>query len=87
MTPLELVKMGEIVRSGDIANDSFSETPKSIRYAYDCKKHNVNYRVVVEEFNNGKKVFDYYSDRNFVEYGKGRSYYSRAEATASPHCQ
>ncbi|MDR2034461.1 MAG: DUF3519 domain-containing protein [Helicobacteraceae bacterium] len=55
---------------------SFSETSDSIRYAYNLEKNGANYRVVVEELNNGRKAINYYSSRNFVEF---------REAKALPH--
>ena len=81
LTPLELVKVGEVIRNGKIAENSFSETVDSIRYGYDLNKHGINYRVVVEESNDGKKVINYYSDRNFDNVGT-RSYLNKeGEAT------
>ena len=70
LTTLELVKIGEVIRNGKINNNSYSQTNNSIRYGYDYKKGGVKFRVVVEEFNDGKKIFDYYSDRNFIEVDK-----------------
>ena len=32
------------------------------------KKNDVKLKVVVDEYNDGKKIFDYYSDRNFIDY-------------------
>ena len=79
LSPLELVKVGEIVRKGKLAVDSFTETQNSVRYGYDLQKKDNLYRVVVEEFNDGKKIFDYYSDRNFIDYKK------RGEQQLNPH--
>ena len=68
LSPAEMVKIGEVIRNGRIDNASFSETKESIRYRYDLAKDGIKFGAVVEEFNNGRKVIDYYSDRNFVDY-------------------
>jgi hypothetical protein len=44
--------------------DSFSKTANGIRYGYDLAKDGVKFRVLVEEFNEGRKAINYYSDRN-----------------------
>jgi len=41
------------------------------------------FRVVVEEFNDGRKIIDYYSDRNFIDYGKEPKYRSSMPETTS----
>ena len=65
----ELLNIMDVVRNGEIADDSFELRDDIIRYAYDLKKEDINFRVVIDEFNDGKKIFDYYSDRNFIDYG------------------
>ena len=65
----ELLNIMDVVRNGKIADDSFELRDEIIRYAYDLKKEGINFRVVIDEFNDGKKIFDYYSDRNFIDYG------------------
>ena len=65
----ELLNIMDVVRNGKIADDSFELRDDIIRYAYDLKKEDINFRVVIDEFNDGKKIFDYYSDRNFIDYG------------------
>ncbi len=64
----ELLGMMKIVRDGDIRADSFSEGKDFIRYAYELELEDVRLKLVVDEFNDGKKIFDLYSDRNFVDY-------------------
>ncbi len=44
-----------------------------MRYAYETEQNGIKLHLVVDEFNNGKKVFDYYSNRNFIEADKGHS--------------
>lgn len=57
----------EVIRSGEIVKDSFKMLDNRLRYAYELGS-NPKLRLVVDEYNDGKKVFDYYSDRNFVDY-------------------
>ncbi|MDR1911322.1 MAG: hypothetical protein LBQ52_03100, partial [Helicobacteraceae bacterium] len=65
LTPQEMLDIGEVVRRGRLAADSFTETANSIRYAYDfTDADGVKFRVIVEELNDGKKLIDLYSDRN-----------------------
>jgi len=46
------------------------------------RENGVKFRVVIDEYNDGKKVFDYYSDRNFVDYQQDRRGLAR---TFDPH--
>ena len=67
LTNDELLGVVDVVRSGRIAEDSFEQFNDRIRYAYDLKENGVKFRVVIDEYNDGKKVFDYYSDPKFCE--------------------
>ena len=64
----EMLDMMKIARDGEINADSFKMFDDRIRYAYELGE-NPKLRLVVDEYNDGKKVFDLYSDRNFVDYG------------------
>ena len=64
----ELLNIMDVIRGGDINSDSFEQLPNKIRYAYTLEKNDVKLKVVVDEYNDGKKIFDYYSDRNFIDY-------------------
>ncbi|EMZ41470.1 hypothetical protein C826_00490, partial [Helicobacter bilis WiWa] len=67
----ELLDISSVVKKGELDANSFELKDNFIRYAYDLQNENVNLRVVVDEFNDGKKIFDYYSDRNFIDYERG----------------
>ena len=82
LTNEELLGIMDVVRGGRIAEDSFEQFSDRIRYAYDLKENGVKFRVVIDEYNDGKKVFDYYSDRNFVDYQQDRRGLAR---TFDPH--
>lgn len=62
----ELLDMMKPIREGILNADSFSQHKDFIRYAYDLDSNGVRLRLVIEEHNDGKKVFDFYSDRNFT---------------------
>ena len=64
----ELLNIMDAISGGDINSDSFEQLPNKIRYAYTLEKNDVKLKVVVDEYNDGKKIFDYYSDRNFIDY-------------------
>ena len=82
LTNEELLGIMDVVRGGRITEDSFEQFSDRIRYAYDLKENGVKFRVVIDEYNDGKKVFDYYSDRNFVDYQQDRRGLAR---TFDPH--
>ena len=65
----EILDMMKVVRNGELDENSFTQHKDFIRYAYDLKDENgLNLRLVVDEYNDGKKVFDFYSNRNFTDY-------------------
>ncbi|HJF82882.1 PBECR2 nuclease fold domain-containing protein [Helicobacter pullorum] len=64
----EILDISKVIKKGKINTNTFSEGEDFIRYGYDLNENGVNYRVVVDEYNNGKKIFDYYSDRNFTDF-------------------
>lgn len=65
----EILDMMKVVREGELDENSFTQHKDFIRYAYDLKDENgLNLRLVVDEYNDGKKVFDFYSNRNFTDY-------------------
>ena len=64
----EILDISKVIKKGEINAQTFSEGEDFIRYGYDLSENGINYRVVVDEFNDGKKIFDYYSDRNFTDF-------------------
>ena len=55
LTNEELLGIMDVVRGGRIAEDSFEQFSDRIRYAYDLKENGVKFRVVIDEYNDGKK--------------------------------
>ncbi|PPB74447.1 hypothetical protein CDQ80_05045 [Campylobacter hyointestinalis subsp. hyointestinalis] len=66
----ELVNIEQTLLKGKIDNNSFEMGDDFIRYSYAYNKNGTTLQVVINEFNNGKKIFDYYSNRNFIDYNK-----------------
>ncbi|MDL0101892.1 PBECR2 nuclease fold domain-containing protein, partial [Campylobacter felis] len=67
----ELLGIKEVIKKGEINLNSLEIKGDILRYGYDYEKDGVKLRVVVDEFKEGKKIFDYYSDRNFNHYEQG----------------
>ena len=51
----ELLNIMDVIRGGDINSGSFEQLPNKIRYAYTLEKNDVKLKVVVDEYNDGKK--------------------------------
>lgn len=64
----ELVDIENILLKSKIDEDSFEIVGNALRYAYKYQKDGTNIKVVFDEFNDGKKIFDFYNDRNFIDY-------------------
>ncbi|WP_163534141.1 hypothetical protein [Helicobacter suis] len=84
----ELLNIGAVIKDGHIDSNSLELQKDLLRYAYTSQTENgTTLRVVVDELNNGKKIFDFYSDRNFIDYKGGYSPKlptATKEATTSP---
>ncbi|WP_065842883.1 hypothetical protein [Campylobacter fetus] len=79
----ELVDIENILLKGKIDKDSFEMRENSLRYAYNLENNGVKYSVVIDEFNNGKKIFDYYSDRNFIDKDKAANIKQQPDPNAA----
>ncbi len=51
---------------------SFEKRNNGFRYAYEWENNGVKLRLVVDDLNNGNKIFDFYSDRNFKDFRDAR---------------
>ncbi|WP_434671783.1 DUF3519 domain-containing protein [Helicobacter pylori] len=68
LTNEELLNMGEVIKNGSVLLDSFEKRNNGVRYAYEWDNNGVKLRLVVDDLNNGNKIFDFYSDRNFTDF-------------------
>ncbi|GAA7216538.1 hypothetical protein BD0076_05470 [Helicobacter pylori] len=68
LTNDELINMSEVIKNGSVLLESFEKLEKGFRYAYEWENSGVKLRLVVDDLNNGNKIFDFYSDRNFTDF-------------------
>ncbi|WP_120832714.1 DUF3519 domain-containing protein, partial [Helicobacter pylori] len=66
VTNEELLNMSEVIKNGSVLLESFERLKNGFRYAYEWENNGVKLRLVVDDLNNGNKIFDFYSDRNFT---------------------
>ncbi len=60
------------MKNGSVALDSFKKLENDFRYAYEWENNGVKLRLVVDDLNDGNKIFDFYSDRNFIDFRDAR---------------
>ncbi|GHQ70484.1 hypothetical protein VN0403_04310 [Helicobacter pylori] len=75
LTNDELINMSEVIKNGSVLLESFERVKNGFRYAYEWDNNGVKLRLVVDDLNNGNKIFDFYSDRNFIDF-RGASLHS-----------
>ncbi|RKV22473.1 hypothetical protein DD744_04390, partial [Helicobacter pylori] len=64
----ELINMSELIKNGSVLLESFERLKNGFRYAYEWENNGVKLRLVIDDLNNGNKIFDFYSDRNFTDF-------------------
>ncbi|WRB20969.1 DUF3519 domain-containing protein [Helicobacter pylori] len=68
----ELLNMSEVIKNGSVLLESFERLKNGFRYAYEWENNGVKLRLVIDDLNNGNKIFDFYSDRNFKDFRDAR---------------
>ncbi len=68
LTNDELLNMSEVIKNGSVSLESFKRINEGFRYGYEWENNGVKLRLVVDDLNNGNKIFDFYSDRNFTNF-------------------
>ncbi|WP_100974312.1 DUF3519 domain-containing protein [Helicobacter pylori] len=68
LTNDELINISEVIKNGSVLLESFERLKNGFRYAYEWENNGVKLRLVVDDLNNGNKIFDFYSDRNFTDF-------------------
>ncbi|MGL2660647.1 DUF3519 domain-containing protein, partial [Helicobacter pylori] len=71
--------MSEVIKNGSVLLESFERIKNGFRYAYEWDNNGVKLRLVVDDLNDGNKIFDFYSDRNFTDFRDARSQPSKAK--------
>ncbi|WP_199498557.1 DUF3519 domain-containing protein, partial [Helicobacter pylori] len=72
LTNDELINMSEVIKNGSVLLESFERIKNGFRYAYEWDNDGVKLRLVVDDLNDGNKIFDFYSDRNFKDFRDAR---------------
>ncbi|GAA8675594.1 hypothetical protein HpBT339_03260 [Helicobacter pylori] len=72
LTNYELINMSEAIKNGSVLLESFEKLEKGFRYSYEWENNGVKLRLVVDDLNDGNKIFDFYSDRNFKDFRDAR---------------
>ncbi|WP_324287001.1 DUF3519 domain-containing protein, partial [Helicobacter pylori] len=68
LTNDELINMSEVIKNGSVLLESFERLKNGFRYGYEWENNGVKLRLVVDDLNDGNKIFDFYSDRNFTDF-------------------
>ncbi len=58
--------MGKFTKNNFL--NTFNKIKEFFRHAYEWDNNGVKLRLVVDDLNNGNKIFDFYSDRNFTDF-------------------
>ncbi|WQU10940.1 DUF3519 domain-containing protein [Helicobacter pylori] len=66
LTNDELINMSEVIKNGSVLLESFERLKNGFRYAYEWDNNGVKLRLVVDDLNNGNKIFDF--NRNFTDF-------------------
>ncbi|WRB98243.1 DUF3519 domain-containing protein [Helicobacter pylori] len=72
LTNDELINMSEVIKNGSVLLESFERLKNGFRYGYEWENNGVKLRLVVDDLNDGNKIFDFYSDRNFKDFRDAR---------------
>ncbi|UOR91113.1 DUF3519 domain-containing protein [Helicobacter pylori] len=72
LTNDELINMSEVIKNGSVLLESFERIKNGFN---EWDNNGVKLRLVVDDLNNGNKIFDFYSDRNFTDF-RGASLHS-----------
>ncbi|MFP6323085.1 DUF3519 domain-containing protein, partial [Helicobacter pylori] len=70
LTNEELINMSEVIKNGSVLLESFEKLKNGFRYAYEWDNNGVKLRLVVDDLNNGNKIFDF--NRNFKDFRDAR---------------
>ncbi len=72
LTNEELINISEVIKNGSVLLESFERLKNGFRYGYEWDNNGVKLRLVVDDLNDGNKIFDFYSDRNFTDFRDAR---------------
>ncbi|WRF68880.1 DUF3519 domain-containing protein [Helicobacter pylori] len=72
LTNEELINISEVIKNGSVLLESFERLKNGFRYGYEWDNNGVKLRLFVDDLNDGNKIFDFYSDRNFKDFRDAR---------------
>ncbi|MCQ2688421.1 DUF3519 domain-containing protein [Helicobacter pylori] len=70
LTNDELINISEVIKNGSVLLESFERLKNGFRYGYELDNNGVKLRLVVDDLNDGNKIFDFY--RNFKDFRDAR---------------
>ncbi|MGL2830959.1 DUF3519 domain-containing protein, partial [Helicobacter pylori] len=70
LTNDELINMSEVIKNASVLLESFERLKNGFRYGYEWENNGVKLRLVVDDLNDGNKIFDFY--RNFKDFRDAR---------------
>ncbi|WP_437342284.1 DUF3519 domain-containing protein [Helicobacter pylori] len=70
LTNDELINMSEVIKNGSVLLESFERIKNGFRYGYEWENNGVKLRLVVDDLNDGNKIFDFH--RNFKDFRDAR---------------
>ncbi|WP_205351704.1 DUF3519 domain-containing protein [Helicobacter pylori] len=70
LTNDELINMSEVIKNGSVLLESFERLKNGFRYGYEWDNNGVKLRLVVDDLNDGNKIFDFH--RNFKDFRDAR---------------
>ncbi|MBM0604747.1 DUF3519 domain-containing protein, partial [Helicobacter pylori] len=70
LTNDELINMSEVIKNGSVLLESFERLKNGFRYGYEWENNGVKIRLVVDDLNDGNKIFDFH--RNFKDFRDAR---------------
>ncbi|WRG57694.1 DUF3519 domain-containing protein [Helicobacter pylori] len=85
LTNDELINMSEVIKNGSVLLESFERLKNGFRYGYEWDNNGVKLRLVVDDLNDGNKIFDFYSDRNFKDFRDARPQPSTSKDNGTQH--
>ncbi|MGL2540582.1 DUF3519 domain-containing protein [Helicobacter pylori] len=72
LTNDELINISEVIKNGSVLLESLKKINEGFRYGYEWENNGVKLRLVIDDLNNGNKIFDFHSDRNFTDFRDAR---------------
>ncbi len=70
LTNEELINISEVIKNANVLLESFERLKNGFRYAYEYEHDGVKLRLVVDDLNDGNKIFDF--NRNFKDFRDAR---------------